>query len=355
MKTPSKQHQPLVLTKSTFIKIAVFLGSLFFSIACMASIPVPPYSAQVVDLTSTLSTSEKTNLIQTLSEFEQNSRQGAQFAVLIVPTTEEESIEQFATRVFDQWKIGKKDRDNGVLLLVAKEDRTLRIEVGYGLEGAITDVTSGRIIRNTILPEFQQNNYFAGIKAGVTQLTALINQEITADDITEKPDVEGYVMQFLFMSVYVSVMVYVVFSGLQRKIRGILPATTSTNMPTASTQTSPSRPKAQPTLGKKMRWGHYILSILGLNGIMFLLNGSNGAMLTPVVILLTILASFLSCGIASLVLNNFIQPGQSMQSVRGSSRRGGGRGGFGGGGFGGGGFGGGGGGRSGGGGASGRW
>src|SRR5699024_9897540 len=160
-----------------------------------ALVNIPAYTAPVVDLTQTLSAAQTTQLIQQINQAESSSEKGTQLAVLMVPTTEEESIEQFATRVFDNWQIGAKNKDNGVLLVIAKQDRTLRIEVGYGLEGNITDLQSGRIIRNTIVPYFQQNDYYQGIQAGLNNINSLLNHDTTYDESQEE-EVVGYFQQF---------------------------------------------------------------------------------------------------------------------------------------------------------------
>ncbi|MFP5483631.1 MAG: TPM domain-containing protein, partial [Gammaproteobacteria bacterium] len=119
-------------------------------------IPVPPLSAQVVDTTGTLSQQQKVALIQKLQVFE--ASKGSQIAVLLVPTTQPEAIEQYALRVAEQWKIGRKNIDDGAILVVALQDRALRIEVGYGLEGALTDITSKRIIDEVIVPLFRRGD-----------------------------------------------------------------------------------------------------------------------------------------------------------------------------------------------------
>lgn len=140
-----------------------------------ATSAVPALQARVTDMTGTLDAARRQALEQQLAALEQ--RKGAQVAVLIVPTTGPDTIEQFATRVFDDWKLGRKGTDDGVLLIVAKDDRTLRIEVGYGLEGAITDAISGRIIREQIVPRFQEGDYAGGVEAGVMAIQKLIDGE----------------------------------------------------------------------------------------------------------------------------------------------------------------------------------
>ena len=120
---------------------AAFLALLLcFSFAAAADVAVPPLTGRVVDQTGTLSSGDIAALTQTLKDLE--TRKGSQIAVLIVPTTDQETIEQFSLRVAEAWKIGRKKIDDGALLVVAKNDRRLRIEVGYGLEGALTDATS---------------------------------------------------------------------------------------------------------------------------------------------------------------------------------------------------------------------
>jgi uncharacterized protein len=137
--------------------------------------PVPPLTARVTDQTGTLSDAERASLEERLAAFE--ARKGAQVAVLIVPTTQPEAIEQYSIRVVDAWKLGREKPDDGALLLVAMEDRTLRIEVGRGLEGALTDLVSNRIIDETIVPRFRDGDFAGGIAAGVDRMLAVIDGE----------------------------------------------------------------------------------------------------------------------------------------------------------------------------------
>jgi uncharacterized protein len=140
-----------------------------------ADVAVPPLSGRVVDQTDTLSASDISSLTQRLKDFE--ARKGSQVAVLIVPTTAPETIEQYSIRVAGAWKIGRKKIDDGVLLVVAKNNHKLRIEVGYGLEGALTDVTSKRIIDEVIVPKFQSGDFAGGISVGVEWIFAVIDGE----------------------------------------------------------------------------------------------------------------------------------------------------------------------------------
>ena len=149
--------------------------SLLAATAVVAQNPVPPLTARVTDLTGTLTAPQVNALEQKLAAFE--ARKGAQVAVLMVATTRPEAIEQFALRVVDAWKLGRGDVDDGALLLVARDDRALRIEVGYGLEGALTDATSRRIIDEVIIPYFRRGDFYGGIDAGVTRMLGVIEGE----------------------------------------------------------------------------------------------------------------------------------------------------------------------------------
>ena len=155
-----------------FLPLLIVLCLPQFSLAQQA---VPALSARVIDQTGMLSSSEIASLDQVLSAFEK--RKGSQLAVLIVPTTAPESIEQFGIRVAEQWKLGRKKVDDGAVLIIAKADRTLRIEVGYGLEGALTDATSKRIIDGIIVPRFKQQDFYGGVLAGVQSIIAVVDGE----------------------------------------------------------------------------------------------------------------------------------------------------------------------------------
>lgn len=155
--------------------LLLFCLTLGFSFSAWAEIAVPRLTGHVIDQTQTLSVSEQNELEQKLRAFE--SKKGSQVAVLIVPTTEPEAIEQYSIRVAEQWKLGRKRVDDGVILLIAKNDRTLRVEVGYGLEGALSDIISKRIISEIITPYFKQGDFNGGINAGVDQIIRVIEGE----------------------------------------------------------------------------------------------------------------------------------------------------------------------------------
>ena len=154
------------------VVLALLLGWIFPALALVA---VPQLTGRVVDQTGTLSSGDIAQLTKTLADLQ--TRKGSQVAVLIVPTTDGEPIEQFALRVAEAWKIGRKKVDDGALLVVAKNDRRLRIEIGYGLEGVLTDVTSKRIIDEIMTPRFKSGDFAGGISAGIDKMIGLINGE----------------------------------------------------------------------------------------------------------------------------------------------------------------------------------
>jgi uncharacterized protein len=137
--------------------------------------PVPKLTARVTDLTGTLTAEQQTQLEQKLAAFE--SAKGTQLAVLIVPTTAPEAIEQYSIRVVDEWRLGRKNADDGALLIIAKNDHRVRIEVGRGLEGVLTDAMSNRIISEDLKPAFRQGNFYGGIEAGLDAMMKLIQGE----------------------------------------------------------------------------------------------------------------------------------------------------------------------------------
>lgn len=143
--------------------------------AAVAVAAVPPFTQWVTDVAGALNPQEKAALETRLAAFA--AAKGAQVAVLIVATTDEEPIEGYALRVAEAWKLGRKGIDDGALLVVAKDDRHLRIEVGYGLEGALPDAIAKRIIAETIVPHFKSGNFFAGVNAGVERILGVVSGE----------------------------------------------------------------------------------------------------------------------------------------------------------------------------------
>jgi len=148
---------------------------LLVTLVAGADVAVPPLTARVIDLTGTLSGEAVTRIESKLKDLE--AKKGSQIAVLIVPTTQPEEIEQYGIRVAEAWKLGRKGVDDGAILIVAKNDRRVRIEVGYGLEGAMPDAIANRIISETVTPHFKTGDYDGGVEAGVDQMIAVVNGE----------------------------------------------------------------------------------------------------------------------------------------------------------------------------------
>lgn len=154
-----------------------WLFAVLIALAALAAaeVAVPPLRARVTDLTRTLTDSQRATLEHELAAFE--AHKGSQIAVLIVPTTQPETIEQYGIRVGEAWKLGRKGVDDGAILIVAMQDRALRIEVGYGLEGVIPDAVAKRVVSEIIVPFFKQGDYYGGIHAGVLRLMRLVDGE----------------------------------------------------------------------------------------------------------------------------------------------------------------------------------
>jgi len=151
---------------------ALFLFTTLFS-SVFAQKDVPYLTGRINDVASVLSSSTVESLESELRAHEDSTSN--QIAVLIIPSLDGEILEEYSLKVAETWKLGQKDKDNGVLLLVAINDRKMRIEVGYGLEGDLTDALSSRIIRNEIAPSFRQEDYNAGITNGVHAIMAAIS------------------------------------------------------------------------------------------------------------------------------------------------------------------------------------
>ncbi|WP_420576546.1 TPM domain-containing protein [Ekhidna sp.] len=158
----------------SIVLLLIGINSISPSIA-QDSQDVPKLETRVTDLANLLSTSEESFLTRQLEDLE--NRKESQLAILTVNSTKPETIEQYSIRVVDQWKLGRGDVDDGVLLIVAKNDRKVRIEVGYGLEGAIPDAYAKRIINNIIVPHFRDGDYYLGIEEGMEAIIGLIDGE----------------------------------------------------------------------------------------------------------------------------------------------------------------------------------
>ena len=176
--------------------------------------PVPPLTGHVVDSTGTLSADDVAGLERKLAAFEE--RKGSQIAVLLVQTTAPEAIEPYALRVAEQWRIGRGGVDDGVVLVAALDDRRMRFEVGYGLEGAVPDALARRIIAETIAPRFYEADYAGGLNAGLDALIGLVDGEPLPVPVAREPEVEP------FAALPVVFLVALFVAPLLRRVLGTL-------------------------------------------------------------------------------------------------------------------------------------
>lgn len=177
--SPSAPHHTLHVTRS----VVIFLILLLLALACPAALralAVPQLKGRVNDYANILSASEIARLEAKLRQFEQTD--STQVVVLTIPSLEGDDLEEYSIRVAEAWKIGWKGLDNGVILLISHAEKKLRIEVGRGLEGKLTDLVSGRIIRSVIVPYFRQGDFDGGVEAGTTAIIGAVRGEFKASD-----------------------------------------------------------------------------------------------------------------------------------------------------------------------------
>ena len=293
---------------------------LFFSVVSYALTEIPTFDHRVIDISHTLESSQIDDLESTLIGFEKTRTDGAQIAVLMINKLDNETIEQYADRVFIQWKIGKKEKDNGILLLIVKDDKLMRIEVGYGFEGTITDLIASHIIREQLAPQFKKNDYYQGIHDALSVLISKLNDPQQVPETNNDTDLKTVLASEFganlfnyglasFLICFGVVSLFLISSTKRRAARSL---------------------------------GTGLLNGISVGGFT-LFNGYSLHIVLPLIFL---------AFVASTILSGILTMSSSGRG-RGGGFGGGKGGGFGGGPFGG--FGGGGGGRSGGGGASGSW
>lgn len=205
--------------------LVLLLLCLPYLAGAQAQAVVPVFDSPVVDTTGTLDATSKGQLEQQALELQQ--RKGSQLQVLMVPTTAPETVEQYAVRAFEQFKLGRKGVDDGVMLVVAKDDRKVRIEVGYGLEGAIPDITAGRVIQEYLAPKFRQGDYAGGIRDATGQLVKLIDGESLPEPVADNPtgpDSGGNWLFALFASLVVGQVARGFFSRMPAGVRAMVGA-----------------------------------------------------------------------------------------------------------------------------------
>jgi uncharacterized protein len=205
-----------VTTRPFCRRALTFAGLCAVALLARGDVAVPPLTGRVIDLTGTLSGGAVNRIESELATLE--AKKGSQIAVLIVPTTQPEEIEQYGIRVADQWKLGRKGVDDGAILIVAKDDRRVRIEVGRGLEGALPDATANRILDESIKPRFKLGDYDGGVEAGVERMIAVVNGE----PLPEPDQRWEHHVGSLQNALPFALVAVVVVSGLLRRIFGRL-------------------------------------------------------------------------------------------------------------------------------------
>ena len=187
------------ITLLCFIAFSIVFGKDEFSL--------PEHLEPVIDITNTLSSSEKDYINQMIRDF--SDSKGSQIGVVILPTTDGMPIEEASISIAEAWKLGREGVDDGVLILIIKNDRKIRIEVGYGLEGAIPDIYAKRLIDNVMTPKFKSGDFADGISDGVQSIISLINEEELAGVTTEKKgDAYKLIFAFLMWGVAITVVFF---------------------------------------------------------------------------------------------------------------------------------------------------
>lgn len=210
-------RSPAILRRLVVALPGVFLACLLALPAWAQQVAIPAFDSPVVDTTATLDAATKDRLAQQALGLQQ--RKGSQLQVLMVPTTAPESIEAYSVRAFEQFKLGRKGVDDGVLVVVAKDDHRARIEVGYGLEGAIPDITAGRVIQEYMVPKFRQDDYAGGITDATAQLVKLADGESLPAPQSANASDAGGSDNFLF-----AIFAAFIAAQIARGVFGRLPA-----------------------------------------------------------------------------------------------------------------------------------
>lgn len=179
------------------------------------AVPIPPLKARVTDLTATLTREQQAALESALAAIEREK--GAQVAILLLPSVQPETIEQFGIRLGETWKIGRKGINDGVIVIVAKADRKMRIEVGYGLEGALPDAVAKRIVAETLAPRFKAGDFYGGLQDAVEMIGRIVGGEALP-----APPAQTATDNFSEDDLFFLVFVVVVMAGWARKLLGLL-------------------------------------------------------------------------------------------------------------------------------------
>ena len=209
--------------RNGLVALAFWLACLPLTCLAQQQAALPAFTSPVVDTTGTLDAASKQQLEQQALALQQ--RKGSQLQVLVIPSTAPETIEQYAVRAVESFKLGRKGVDDGLLLIVAKDDRKVRIEVGYGLEGAIPDITAGRVIQEYMVPKFRQGDYAGGIVDATAQLVKLVDGEPLPEPVADNPtgpDRGGDWLFALVAAFFVASFMRSIFGGLPAGVRALL-------------------------------------------------------------------------------------------------------------------------------------
>ena len=226
----------VIFKKSIFVALllAVFSLPIF-------SLEVPTWTGPVNDLAQVMTAQQRQELTDYLTNL--NNQTGIQMAVLTVPSLEGDSIEDFSFRTASAWKLGQEKEDNGALLVVSEGDRELRIEVGYGLEGLLTDAKSGLIIRNVITPHFRNGNYGSGIVEGIKNMVGVATEDaqLISAEMTEEEGLDGQslVVAIIFFSLYFAILTFAITKSVKSGRNGSS-STGTVRMPTSTFGSSTS-------------------------------------------------------------------------------------------------------------------
>jgi uncharacterized protein len=184
------------------VRFTICLTLFLFQGLGALALDIPKLQDRVTDLAGVLTPDQIAGLDSKLKELE--SSDSTQVAVLIIPSLEGDSLEDYSMRVAEAWKLGQKGRDNGAILLVSMKDRAVRIEVGYGLEEKLTDAHTSQIIRNEIVPRFREGDFFGGIDAGVTGIIQTVRgiYEATPQPVTRSTRKTGGFFNLLIVMLF---------------------------------------------------------------------------------------------------------------------------------------------------------
>lgn len=214
--------------------LAGLLALLAGGLAAQALAPIPALDSPVIDITGTLDAATRAELEQQALDLQ--TRKGSQLQVLMVTSTQPEDITQYAQRAFDQWKLGRKGVDDGVLLIVAKDDRRVRIHPGYGLEGVIPDATASRLIQEYMVPRFRAGDFAGGVVDASAVLVGLIDGEMLPAPVSDHSTSEFKSESFIGAMLAAYIVAVLVSTLLRRRnagLRGLAAAAASSAAATA--------------------------------------------------------------------------------------------------------------------------